>query len=115
LAMTTAEANRARTAPKAVSKRIEAHLRWLRKEPARLDGELKRFVKGRLVCKERALFLTSVPGVGPTLWATLLGELPEPEHLERRRLAALVGVAPLKTATPVPCAGYARCGAGARG
>jgi len=34
--MTTAEANRARTAPKAVRKRIEAHLRWLRKELARL-------------------------------------------------------------------------------
>ena len=40
LAMTTAEANRARTAPKAVRKRIEAHLRWLRKELARVDGEL---------------------------------------------------------------------------
>jgi transposase len=40
LAMTTAEANRARTAPKAVSKRIEAHLRWLRKELAQVDGEL---------------------------------------------------------------------------
>src|SRR5215217_6434912 len=36
LAMTTAEANRARTAPKAVRKRIEAHLRWLRKELARV-------------------------------------------------------------------------------
>ena len=34
-------------------------------------------------------------GVGPTLSATLLAELPELEHLDRRRLAALVGVAPL--------------------
>jgi transposase len=95
LAMTTAEANRARTAPKAVRKRIEAHLRWLRKELARLDGELERVVKGSLVWKERAALLTSVPGVGPTLSATLLAELPELEHLDRRRLAALVGVAPL--------------------
>src|ERR671920_244633 len=37
----------------------------------------------------------SAPGVGPTLSATLLAELPELEHLDRRRLAALVGVAPL--------------------
>jgi transposase len=37
----------------------------------------------------------SVPGVSPELSATLLAELPELEHLDRRRLAALVGVAPL--------------------
>jgi len=47
------------------------------------------------VWKERAALLMSVPGVGPTLSATLLAELPELEHLDRRRLAALVGVAPL--------------------
>jgi transposase len=37
----------------------------------------------------------SVPGVGRTLSVTLLAELPELAHLDRRRLAALVGVAPL--------------------
>lgn len=96
LAMTTAEANRASsTAPKAVSKRIEAHLRWLRKELARVDSELKRMVEESLVWKERVVLLMSVPGVGPTLSATLLAELPELEYLDRRRLAALVGVAPL--------------------
>jgi transposase len=95
LAMTTAEANRARTAPKVVRKRIEAHLRWLRKELTRVDGELERVVKESLVWKERAALLMSVPGVGPTLSATLLAELPELEYLDRRRLAALVGVAPL--------------------
>ena len=96
LAMTTAEANRARTAPKAVRRRrIEAHLRWLRKELTRADSELERVVKESLVWKERADLLMSVPGVGPTLSATLLAELPELEYLDRRRLAALVGVAPL--------------------
>jgi transposase len=95
LAMTTAETNRARTAPKVVKKRIEAHLRWLRKELAQLDGELERVVNESLVWKERADLLMSVPGVGPTLSATLLAELPELEYLDRRRIAALVGVAPL--------------------
>jgi transposase len=52
-------------------------------------------VKESLVWRERAALLMSVPGVGPTLSATLLAELPELEHLDRRRLAALVGVAPL--------------------
>jgi len=95
LAMTTAEGNRARTAPKAVKRRIEAHLRWLRKELGRVNGELERAVKESPVWKERAALLMSVPGVGPTLSATLLAELPELEYLDRRRLAALVGVAPL--------------------
>ena len=43
----------------------------------------------------KAVLLTSVPGVSPTLSATLPEELPELEHPDRRRLAALVGVAPL--------------------
>lgn len=39
------------------------------------------------------------PGVGPTLSVTLLAELPEPECLNRKQLAALVGVAPLNRAS----------------
>jgi transposase len=39
--------------------------------------------------------LQSVPGVGPTLARTLLGELPELGQLDRRQIAALVGLAPL--------------------
>ena len=60
-----------------------------------IDGELERVVQESLVWKERASLLMSVPGVGPTLLATRLAELPELEYLDRRRLAALVGVAPL--------------------
>ena len=39
--------------------------------------------------------LSSVKGVGPATLATLLAELPELGRLCRRRIAALVGVAPL--------------------
>ena len=38
--------------------------------------------------------LRSVPGIGPTVARTLLGELPELGRLDRRAIAALVGVAP---------------------
>jgi transposase len=95
LAMITAEGNRVCTAPKAVGRRIEAHLRWLRKELTRANKDLARTVRESPVWREKDDLLRSVPGVGPTLWATLLAELPELEHLDRRRLAALVGVAPL--------------------
>jgi transposase len=63
------------------------------------EGQLERVVKERVVWKERAALLMSVPGVGSTLSATWLAELPELEHLDRRRLAALVGVAPLNRAS----------------
>ncbi len=95
LAMITAEGNRARTALKAVKKRIEAHVRWLRKDLDSANAELGRAVRESPVWREKDDLLQSVPGVGPTLSATLLAELPELEHLDRRRLAALVGVAPL--------------------
>lgn len=39
--------------------------------------------------------LTSMPGVGPILAATLLAELPELGRLDRRQVAALAGVAPV--------------------
>ena len=95
LAMITAEGNRVRTAPKTVGRRIEAHLRWLRKELTRANEDLARTVRESPVWREKDDLLRSVPGVGPTLSATLLAELPELEHLDRRWLAALVGVAPL--------------------
>ena len=38
--------------------------------------------------------LRSVPGIGPTTARTLLAELPELGRLDRRAIAALVGVAP---------------------
>ncbi len=93
--MITAEGNRARTAPKSVKRRIEAHLRWLRKDLERANEDLERAVRESPVWREKDDLLRSVPGVGPTLSATLLAELPELEHLDRRSLAALVGVAPL--------------------
>lgn len=42
-----------------------------------------------------AALVQTVPGVGPVTAATLIGELPELGNLDRRRLGALVGVAPM--------------------
>ena len=95
LAMITAEGNRARTAPKAVRRRIDSHLLWLKKELGRVNAELEQQVRKSPIWQEKDDLLRSVPGVGPTLSATLLAELPELGSLDRRSLAALVGVAPL--------------------
>jgi transposase len=45
LGMITAETNRLSTAPKAVKRRIESHLRWLRKELERVNAELEQRVR----------------------------------------------------------------------
>ena len=39
--------------------------------------------------------MQTVPGVGPVTAATLVGELPELGKLDRRRISALVGLAPM--------------------
>ena len=44
----------------------------------------------------REELLVSVPGVGPVTARTLIAELPELGQLDRRKLAALVGLAPLR-------------------
>jgi transposase len=115
LAMIIAEGNRMRTAPKTVGKRIEVHLRWLRKELTRANEDLARTVRESPVWLEKDDLLRSVPGVGPTLSATLLAELPELEHLDRRQLAALVGVAPLNRDSGTFCAEYVPSGAADQG
>lgn len=93
--MITAEKNRLNTAKKRVGERIQAHITWLQEELGNLDKELKRSVQASSLWRENDILLRSVPGVGPVLSATLLSGLPELGSLNRREIAALVGVAPL--------------------
>lgn len=94
LEMIVAEKNRLQMASEAVSRRIAAHLRWLEKELGRVDRELDEAVGESETWRANEELLRSVPGVGPVLARTLLAELPELGTLPRRRLCALVGVAP---------------------
>ena len=94
LAMQGAEQHRLDRAPDRVRKRIEAHLRWLRAELARLDTDLDDRIHQSPVWREREDLLQSVPGIGPVMSRTMLAELPELGVLNRKQIAALVGVAP---------------------
>ncbi len=75
--------------------RIRAHLRWLEAELADIDTQLHDAVQASPVWREREDLLRSVPGIGPTTACTLLADLPELGTLDRKAIAALVGVAPL--------------------
>ena len=93
--MRTAEQNRLGSAPPPVRTRIRAHLTWLTRELAHLDEDLGRAIRESPVWRERDDLLQSAPGVGPVLARTLLASLPELGALNRKQIAALVGVAPL--------------------
>lgn len=93
-ALLVAEGNRLAAAGAALRARIERHIDWLKRELASLEAELERAVRDNPPWRARAALLRSVPGVGPQLTLTLLAELPELGRLDRRRLAALVGLAP---------------------
>ncbi len=94
LEMITAETNRLRGTRQKQRARIEAHITWLKEELGNIDRELKNTIKKDPVWREKDSLLQSTPGVGPTLSATLLGQLPELGTLNRKEVAALVGVAP---------------------
>jgi transposase len=93
--MLTAENNRLHSASKPVAKRIAAHIRWLEKELSRTDRDLEEAIKSSPTLGENEALLRSVPGVGPVLARTLLAQVPELGTLTHKRVAALVGVAPL--------------------
>ena len=92
--MLVSEKNRLRTAICAVRPRIEAHIAWLEQEMDDLDQALRQTLRESPVWREKDDLLRTVPGVGEQLSLSLLAYLPELGTLERRQIAALVGVAP---------------------
>ena len=94
MTMLVAERNRLGTAIGAVSPRIEAHIAWLEQELSDLDKGLRQTLRRSPVWREKDDLLRTVPGVGEQISLTLLANLPELGTLNRRQIAALVGVAP---------------------
>ena len=94
MTMMVSEKNRLGTAIGAVSPRIEAHIAWLEQELSDLDKGLRQTLRRSPVWREKDDLLRTVPGVGEQISLTLLANLPELGTLNRRQIAALVGVAP---------------------
>jgi transposase len=94
LEMRTAEKNRRAMARKHLKPGIQAHIDWLQGEIEGLDKELRQRIEESPFWRVKDDLLRSIPGVGKVLSATLLAELPELGKLNRRQIAALVGVAP---------------------
>jgi transposase len=63
--------------------------------PVQADGDLDEAIRESPIWREKEDLLRSVPGVGPQLSRTLLAQVPELGQLSHRKIAKLVGVAPL--------------------
>jgi transposase len=93
--MIAAESQRARRVSNPRLKKSIARLhKALEKELSELDEDIGDHVRGSPAWAEKEDLLASVPGVGPVIARSLIAELPELGQLDRRQIAALVGLAP---------------------
>ena len=94
-AILKAEQNRLRTISPSLRGSVERIIAILREEKKRLEEQIHEFLKEQKAWQEQAEILGSAPGVGPVTTATLLADLPELGKMDRKKIAALVGVAPM--------------------
>src|SRR4051794_1153843 len=78
-----------------IQRMLRATLKTLTAQLAQLDRDIDDLIKRSSLWRDADDLLTSVPGVGDVTAHTLIADLPELGQLDRRRVAALVGVAPV--------------------
>jgi transposase len=82
------------TRSKSMQKSLKLHIDWLKKQLKDVDKDITKAVRESAIWNEKAELLQSVPGVGRVLSSTVIATLPELGTLDRKQIAALVGVAP---------------------
>ncbi|GMT50209.1 MAG: IS110 family transposase [bacterium] len=80
---------------KRVKKSIRDSLSFLKRQLDRVERDLDEYIEEHSLLKEKYDAMCEVTGVGKVLSWTLLAELPELGRLNRKKISALVGVAPL--------------------
>ncbi|MGF1615524.1 MAG: IS110 family transposase [Gammaproteobacteria bacterium] len=82
-------------ASKPLQKSLKKHIAWLDKQIAEVDLDLGRRLRESEVWRAKDDLLKGIPGVGAVTTETILAKCPELGTLNRRQIAALIGVAPL--------------------
>ena len=92
----TAESNRLEHADgKEIRRSIAAVLKVIEAQLKTIDRQIAEYIENTPRLRQRSEILDSVPGIGPTTANMLVTDLPELGQLNRRQIAALVGVAPM--------------------
>jgi transposase len=92
--MIGAERQREKRATTRLQKSIKRLVKALEKELASVDTDIDDAVRGSPAWRDKEDLLASVPGIGPIIARTLIAELPELGMLDRKKIAALAGLAP---------------------
>src|SRR5210317_2115598 len=95
LNMSTMQKHRLLRMPKKVQPPIQRILKAIQKEIERIDQKLDKLVDATPQWREQRDLLMSAKGVGKVVAYTLMSELPELGKLNRKEIAALVGIAPM--------------------
>lgn len=93
--MRTMEKNRLSILPKALHTQIKQHVQYITKSIEGIEKKLGKLINATPQWQDLMTILMSVKGVGKVLAYTLISNLPELGQLNRKEIAALVGVAPM--------------------
>lgn len=94
-AMIVAEKNRLRmTTDQWIRRNILQHIGSLQGSQAKVEAEMEAVIQEHDDLREQSARLRCIKGIGPVVSATLIAQLPELGQLDRRRIAALAGLAP---------------------
>ena len=93
--MLKAEQNRLRTMSAGLKSSVEQVMACLKEQKKCLDEQIQLFLQEQQSWQQQTEILGSAPGVGMVTTAILLAELPELGKMDRKKIAALVGVAPM--------------------
>jgi len=93
--MIVVEKNRWDSALKSIRPRIAKLIRTLERELKSIEAEIDETIASNHIWCETDALLQTAPGVGSATSTMLLTHLPELGTLDRRQIAALVGIAPM--------------------
>jgi transposase len=93
--MIKAEKNRLRTVQPRIQGSLERIIDCLQAEKQAVEQQINQYMAEQAEWQAKKKILESTPGVGPVTTATLLADLPELGRVDRKKIAALVGVAPM--------------------
>jgi transposase len=90
----TMEKNRRQVMPQELKSSIDRIIKMLSRELKLLEQLIDAAIDQHAASRHKRELLTSMPGIGNSVAATLIGDLPELGSLDRREIASLTGVAP---------------------
>ena len=94
LEMLVAEKNHLLSTRLSLRPGVQAHIAWLQQEIDQLTAQIQKDLQDTPGFRDKDRILRSAKGVGPITSSILLSDLPELGQLDRKKIAALVGVAP---------------------